>query len=295
MIERQISLDEKLDLSGRDLAIGFFDGLHVGHRLLLSQCLKDNHKPTLLTFDPKEMLSFRRDKTLLYTPEERHLLFEQAGIETTYILPFDERTRNADKDEFLSFLSSSHPRLIVVGEDFTFGRMALGKAKDIPSAVKDIPVIILPLSQDEKGKISSTRIKETIRMGDITEANRLLGAPFFALGKVIHGKGNGHLLGFPTANLPLLIEKVYPPCGVYKTRTTIDGKTYPSMTNIGTHPTIDETATRFLETHVLSYHGDLYGKTIAVTFLEKIRDQKKFSSLDELRRQLTLDARRCSF
>ncbi len=293
MLEKHIRLFDFTDLSGKDLAIGFFDGLHVGHRLLLSECRKDGTRPSLLTFDAEEMLSFRKDGKLIYTAEEREILFSSCDLDCVYVLPFDEETRNASKEAFLLFLEKCHPQRIVVGEDFTFGKNALGKATDIASFLTDIPVSIIPLGHDWKGKISSSRIKETLRQGQIEEANLLLGSNFFCVGKVLHGKNNGHRIGFPTANLLLDERKVYPPSGVYKTRTTIDGKAYPSMTNIGTHPTIDEIASHCMETHVLNWMGNLYGKAIRVEFLSRIRDQMKFDSIDALRNQLLLDAKTC--
>lgn len=292
MIERQITLDDSLDLCQTDLAIGFFDGLHLGHKALLSHCRKDSSSPSLLTFSPEDMSLFRKDGRILYTREERNLLFQENGIQAIYVLPFDEKTRLSSPEHFLAFLKRLNPRRILVGEDFTFGCFGKGKAEDIRSYFADSDVLVLPLDKDERGKISTTRIKDLLEQGDLKEANRLLGTDYFLLGQVIPGKHNGHLLGFPTANVAMSAIKVYPPIGVYKTITCIEGKSYPSMTNIGTHPTLQEIDHAIVETHIHGLDEELYSKTIRVFFLEKIRDQKRFSSKEKLIAQLQKDLQR---
>lgn len=292
MNELKASLDRPIDFSGTDVAIGFFDGLHLGHRSILAHCRKDGKSPSLLSFDPESMVSFRKNGKVLYTSEERKWLFQENGIRNLYVLPFDERTRNSNPEYFLSFLRLSHPRRIVVGTDFTFGKMAKGKATDIEKALPTTEVLVVPLDSDSEGKISSTRVKSLVACGNLVEANRLLGENYFMIGEVVHGKRNGHRIGFPTANLAMLPTKLYPPVGVYKTKTWIDGIAYPSMTNIGTHPTIDEVEAKCVETHIPGFSENLYGKRIRLSFLEKIRDQKKFDSLEDLRKQLLIDLKK---
>lgn len=292
MIEKNITLESTIDLSKNNLAIGFFDGLHLGHRAILNEEKEDGQQLSLLTFDVEQLGAFKKDALTIYTNAERALLFSEARIESIFVLPFDIRTQNASKEDFLSFLQRLTPHRVLVGEDFRFGKGALGKAEDIRKAFPEKEVRILPLLCDEKGKISSSRIRSLLSEGDIENANRLLGRPYFVIGNVVHGRHNGHRLGFPTANLVLVNGKAYPSEGVYKTRTFVDSKVYPSMTNIGTHPTIDETVRKTLETHIHGFSGDLYGRSIRVEFLSRLRDQMRFSSAEDLENQLKEDLRR---
>ena len=185
-------------------------------------------------------------------------------------------------------------RKIVVGEDFTFGKFSQGKAKDLLSLMdKGVKVEILPLFEINGEKVSSTRIRALLNDHQIKEANELLGYDFFYQGRVIHGKENGRKISFPTANIDLENKKFRLSNGVYKTRTILNGTSYPSMTNIGNHPTIDPLKSAIIETHIFSLDDDLYGNDIMVEFLSFIREQKKFSSLLELKEQLNKDKEKC--
>ena len=215
-------------------------------------------------------------------------------IKNEFILPFDEETKNTTKEEFIAFLLSLNVRKIVIGEDFTFGKFGQGKAKDLLSLMdKGVKVEILPLFEINGEKVSSTRIRALLNDHQIKEANELLGYDFFYQGRVIHGKENGRKISFPTANIDLENKKFRLPNGVYKTRTILNGTSYPSMTNIGNHPTIDPLKSAIIETHIFSLDDDLYGNDIMVEFLSFIREQKKFSSLLELKEQLNKDKEKC--
>lgn len=270
-------------LCGRDVAIGFFDGVHIGHRRLLE---KANDPKLCLTFSLD--LAKRKKCKLIDTPKEKEMLLNRLGFP---VLSLDfSLIRSWSKDEFLRWLRERKPRRILVGEDFRFGKGREGNARDLLSLSDEIEVTIVPLFATVDGiKVSSTRIRTLLTKGLLDEANSLLGYPYFMLGEVIHGRGNGHKIGFPTANIKTTSAKVALPTGVYRTSTIIDGKVYPSMTNVGKHPTIDPTKRRSVETNILDFDSDLYGKTIEVRFHAYLRPQIKFSSLDELKKQLFRD------
>lgn len=287
--------DIPANLKNTSLAIGFFDGLHLGHQELIRQTLSSPYDSAILTFttELKDKVQ-TKTKTLLLTEEEKEDMLQRLGVDFEYVLPFDQETMTTSVAGFLDFLRKLHCKEIVVGDDFTFGLNASGKAEDLRS-LKDfgIEVNIITLKEYEGQKVSSTRIKNLLVQGDITTANQLLGYSYFYQGTVIHGFHNGSALGFPTANMEFPKEKVVLPTGVYKTVSIIDGISYPSMTNIGNHPTIDKLNNNIVETYVLDQDLDLYGKTIQIDFIKKLRDQVRFQNVKELVAQLNKDKERC--
>lgn len=292
----EVHIGERKDREPCYLAIGFFDGFHRGHELLLDEIRKGRlAKKALLTFSRSFKSSLKKEKEeLLLTKEETIEYCEKAGIDLLYVLPFDEETRKASPADFLSFLKSLNPKEIVVGNDFTFSYQAAGNVTTLEKLSQDgIKVKAIPLLSLHGEKIASRTIKEHLRNKEVAIAAEELGYPFFYTGKVLHGYHNGQKIGFPTANLSLPQGKVRLPDGVYYTRTLVDGRIYPSMTNIGSHPTIEELPIDIAETNIFSLEKDLYGKTIRVYFLDYLRDQRKFSSLEELRAQLTKDKMEC--
>ncbi len=292
----EVNIKEKKKREPCYLAIGFFDGFHKGHELLLQEIEKGKGaKKALLTFTRSFKSSLKKEKEeLLLTKEETVEYCEKEGIDILYVLPFNEETWKASVNDFLSFLKSLNPREIVVGEDFTFAYKAEGNVKTLEKLQEDgIEVKALPLLSLHGEKVASRSIKEHLHNKQVALAKEELGYPFFYTGKVLHGYQNGQKLGFPTANLLLPQGKVRLPDGVYYTRTLVDGKLYSSMTNIGSHPTIDELPIDIAETNIFGLKEDLYGKTIRVYFLDYLRDQKKFSSLEELRSQLAKDKIEC--
>lgn len=279
-----------IDLSYRDniersVAIGFFDGVHIGHRELID-CMSDTrYRKCVLTFDSSLK---GRSSSLLLTEKEKEEYFERLGVDEMLILPFDDKTKNSSVDDFLNFLRNIKAKKIVVGTDFTFGKDRSGTAFDL-RRLNDSNIDVLPLLEEEGMKISTTLIRSLLKDKNIEKANRYLGYRFFYEGEVIHGKKNGRRIGYPTANFMLPEYKFVLPDCVYATLTYIGSNTYLSMTNIGNHPTIDALSHPIVETNIFDYSGDLYGQTIKVEFLSYIRSQVVFSSLDELKSQLRKD------
>ena len=277
------------------LVIGLFDGVHLGHQELIQEAKKDQREITCLTFSSAMAHSIaHKSGGLLLTEDEKEEKLKELGISRELVLPFDEETKNTSKEAFLSFLQSLSPTRIIVGEDFTFGKNIEGKAKDLFSLKeKGIEITILSLKEQDGEKISSSRIRRLLLDGNVEKAKELLSYPFFYTGEVKAGKHNGKRIGFPTVNIEVEPLKVKLKEGVYLTKTSVLGHTYLSMTNVGNHPTIDPLSISIIETYLLGFDEEIYGKTIRVEFFAFLRPQQKFNSVNELHSQLQQDQETC--
>lgn len=264
-----------------NLVLGLFDGLHVGHEQLIRTAkYLSIGKLAVVTFD-KTLKS--NDSSILMTLEEKIAGLENLEVDEVYIIKCDENFKKMSYEVFINeILKKFDPIKIYCGQDFRFGYKAQGDVEILKSYFPNVTILNYVNSYDGS-KISSSFIKNFIREGKIEEANNSLGREYSVTGKVIKGKGNGHKLGFPTLNLDLIANYVLPKEGVYITKTIIDGHTYFSMTNVGTHPTIDEIKKPIIESYVLDFYNDIYSKNVKVLFVKKLRDEKKFSSLEELK------------
>lgn len=277
------------------LVIGLFDGVHLGHQELIQEAKKDQKEITCLTFSSAMAHSIaHKSGGLLLTEDEKEEKLKELGISRELVLPFDEETKNSSKEAFLSFLQALSPTRIIVGEDFTFGKNIEGKAKDLFSLKeKGIEITILSLKEQDGEKISSSRIRRLLLDGNVEKAKELLSYPFFYTGEVKAGKHNGKRIGFPTVNIEVEPLKVKLKEGVYLTKTSVLGHTYLSMTNVGNHPTIDPLSVSIIETYLLGFDEEIYGKTIRVEFFSFLRPQQKFNSVNELHSQLQQDQETC--
>ena len=277
------------------LVIGLFDGVHLGHQELIQEAKKDQREITCLTFSSAMARSIaHKSGGLLLTEDEKEEKLKELGISRELVLPFDKETKNTSKEAFLSFLQSLSPTRIIVGEDFTFGKNVEGKAKDLFSLKeKGIEITILSLKEQDGEKISSSRIRRLLLDGNVEKAKELLSYPFFYTGEVKAGKHNGKRIGFPTVNIEVEPLKVKLKEGVYLTKTSVLGHTYLSMTNVGNHPTIDPLSISIIETYLLGFDEEIYGKTIRVEFISFLRPQQKFNSVNELHSQLQQDQETC--
>jgi len=277
------------------IALGYFDSVHLGHRTLIDQLLdcakKHNAKSVITTF--LKQLDFTAVYTLaVYTLEERLDILKSLNIDFVLKLPFTTEFKSQSPQEFLATLVSNlNIKAIVVGHDFKFGKDRLGDINTLENfcTANNIELKIMPPYPNIKNRISTSEIKTLIIDGDFLNANKLLGSPFFITGKVVKGKGRGKTLGFPTANIEVSPYKIMPKDGVYKTQTTIDYVTYDSITHIGEKQTFVEDKDPSIETHIINFSGDLYDKTIKITFLNFIRTTKKFRSAQKLANQIQLD------
>lgn len=278
------------------ISLGKFDGIHRGHELLLEQLLKkkqEGYKTVIFTFDipPKKVLD-SEDTKVLTTNEEKMHMFEAIGIDYLIECPFTPQMMNMEAENFIEMLIKKlSVKCIVAGEDFCFGHNRRGNYQMLKEYADKLSyeAIILPKMKEEKRDISSTFVREEISAGRIEMANKLLGYPYFVSGEVKHGNRIGRTIGFPTVNLIPPKNKLLPEYGVYITKVTIDGIVYHGITNVGCKPTIEGDNPVGIETHILDFKQDVYDKVIIVTFIKRIREERKFPNLESLLEQMRLD------
>jgi len=279
-------------------ALGFFDGVHIGHQALLKVCREmvreRGCRCGAVTFGTHpETLVHHQAPVLLNAPRDRELLLkEKFHMDTVVTLPFDEQMRSMPWEAFLQMLRKDHgAEGFVCGDDFRFGFKGQGTAdllKDWCSQ-QGLPCAVVPEQTLDGIRISSSYIRQQIETGDMATAVRFLGHPHILRGTVVHGKQLGRTLGIPTANLRLIPGMVVPRFGVYACRCIIDGKAWPAVTNVGTRPTVEGQSVT-VEPWILDYSGDLYGREITLEFYYFIRPETKFSSLEELKAEIHRNA-----
>jgi len=271
------------------VAIGMFDGVHLGHKALLNEMFliakKKKLLPVVYTFSNHPVKETKRKYLTLLS--ERLFLLKEFGISHVFIAELSREFMRMTPEEFFGreIISKVNASAVVVGENFRFGIGRRGTVETLKGLGKKSGVLIkpVPLISINGVTVSSSLIHSLIENGEVEKANTLLGYPFFVSGKVVKGKGIGRLLGFPTANVSYNNGyKVLPGRGVYVTFAEISGKVYESVTNVGLNPTFENANTVKIETHFLKVNEDLYGKEILLHFLKYIRPEKKFSSKEEL-------------
>ncbi len=269
------------------VALGTFDGLHLGHKAVLESVAKNGLSPIALTFDlpPK----FRSEQNLLMTPENKINSLEALGIKVE-VMDF-EKVKNVSADEFLAFIKNKFsPKIIATGYDFRFGKGALGNTKQIADFCKinGIEYICANAVFSQNEPVSSTRIRELIKDGEIKSANKMLGYTFSFSGEITHGDARGRTMGFPTLNISYPKALVTPKFGVYASMAEIDGKIYKAVTDIGIRPTF-KTDFVISETNIMDFEGDVYGKDAKIYLVDFIRGERKFSDINELKGAISLD------
>ena len=276
-------------------ALGFFDGVHLGHQALLQACreLADKHgcKVGAVTFTSHpDSLVLGQSPALLNTTADRAQLLYSFGVDVVKEIPFDRELMTTHWSDFLSSLVAIGAAGFVCGDDFRFGSGGLGTPKKLAAYCekRELPYAIVSEQLMDGERISSTRIRKALEQGDIGNASRLLGHPHVLTGIVIPGKQLGRKLNFPTANLPYPDQLVTPRLGVYVCVATVDETPYLSLCNIGTRPTVEGEGVN-AEVHLLDFDGDLYGKKLAIGFCAFLRPEKKFASLEELKAQIETD------
>ena len=269
-------------------ALGFFDGVHLGHQALLD-AVKNLALPGMrgvVTFlDHPDTLVLGQTPGLINTPEDRELLLKHYGMDRIVALPFDEKTRSTPWRAFLEDLREYHGAAgFVCGEDFRFGAKGAGNAALLAQVCREagLPFAVVPEQTVDGCRVSSTRIRELLAEGKMEQADVCMGHPYILTGTVVHGHQLGRTLGIPTANLAFPKGLATPKFGVYGCTTYIDGKTYLAVTNLGTRPTVEGRHIT-VEPWILDYEGDLYGRTVTLEFHCFLRPERKFSSLEELK------------
>lgn len=280
------------------IALGTFDGLHLGHTDVINTARdyaeRSGLKLAVFTFSNHPLALIRPDlvPVRIISAEEKIKLLESFGVDYLINIPFTEDFAALSPDEFLDRLACFNYRCLVVGENFTYGFLGSGKTETLERSGRKngFDVIVRPLVKINGNVVSSTGIRNLIQAGHIEYANRMLGRAYSITGKIVHGEQRGRKLGFPTANIELLHgEMAVPAPGVYAVTASIEGSIYEGMGNIGNNPTFNDVEHARLEVNLFNCSGDLYGKTMSVQFHKYIRAEKKFSGVEELCRQIEED------
>ncbi len=283
------------------LTLGVFDGLHLGHQLVMRTVVErarlTNSVPTVITFDPhpRAVLHPESAPPLLQTFDQKVEALGVLGIEQTIVIRFTQAFAAICAEDFLRDVV--HERLqakeVYLGRGFAFGHNREGSIELLKRVSRELGFLAeeVPEVQLRGQRISSSRIRQLLSEGRVNLARRMLGRPYGVEGRVVRGHERGRTIGFPTANLRPQ-NRVIPRHGVYVSATLIEGAWRRSITNIGTRPTFENEAEPSLETFVINWEGNLYGDVVRVRFLHRLRDEKKFSSVEELKRQIDYDLRR---
>jgi riboflavin kinase / FMN adenylyltransferase len=291
---------------GISLAIGFFDGVHLGHLEVVRQAValarEQGLMPAVMTFDPHPRVVLGQGsqyQTVLTPLEDKLSLLSELGIEAAYVIHFDRPFSEVPAEQFIqSFIYELGVRVTVVGFDFKFGYRGFGNAELLRS-FQDGAIQVHVVSPVYEGgeKVSSTRIRDRLAEGEPAEANRLLGRRYEVKGTVVHGQARGRLLGFPTANVLPEQPYVIPRSGVYAIQAEVIQESEAAsqrlggVLNVGYRPTFETPGGELkLEAHLFDFEGDLYGRQLSITFLAFLREEKKFDGMEQLVEQIKLDA-----
>ncbi len=285
---RVVRSPEEVGLKGVVAAIGNFDGVHLGHQLLLrhmeSEARRLGLPGVVITFFPPSRVFFQGSKFLSSEAEKLGLL-SAFGPAAVAMIPFTRLYTLTPKEAFLAQLESLEPRTLIVGEDFRFGHQREGSLNDLSHLPERLEVFALKKMVDEP--ISSSQIRKLLEEGRVEAVKPLLGRAYSALGTVVTGLRRGREIGFPTANIQTPEGKALP-IGVFAVRVDAPGGSYTGMANVGPRPSFPE-APPALEVHLFDFSGDLYGQDLEVHFEHFLRGQRKFSGLEELKAQLEKD------
>jgi riboflavin kinase/FMN adenylyltransferase len=281
------------------VAIGMFDGVHLGHQQVIRQTIEDARQhegiAVALTFDrhPNSVVAPDRNPPLIYSLSQKLRVIESLGIDTTFLIHFDKDFSQIPGEEFIQGLARDFGAIhsLCVGSAFTFGHKRSGNVALLIRLGRELNFIVHGLaSVSLDGKtVSSTRIREAIGTGNLDAASQMLGRTYSLAGKVIRGDQLGRQLGFPTANLDP-DDLVIPPNGVYAAHAQVQGRLHRAVVNIGMRPTLQNPQPKLqVEAHLLDVSADLYGQEMEIAFVEKLRDEQKFSSRDALQQQIQRD------
>ena len=280
----------------RVATIGFFDGVHLGHRHLLNQVLEVAHTRNLtsmvVTFSqqPRHVVSHETDRFyLLTTTAEKLYMLDKAGINYCEVMEFTPELASLTAYEFMQLLHDKYQVVVlVIGYDHRFGHNRSEGFDDYVRYGLELGIVVMQAS--EFPSVSSTKIRELLLCGDMEVANNLLGYRYMLEGKVVSGFHVGHTMGFPTANLQVTAEKLVPANGVYAVMVELDRTTYQGMLNIGTRPTLANGDERSIEVHIFNFNDDIYNKVLRLSLVKRTRGEVRFASKEQLILQLQQDA-----
>ncbi|MBQ3310756.1 bifunctional riboflavin kinase/FAD synthetase [bacterium] len=287
-------LNNKNDLA---VILGFFDGLHRGHKTVISKAIcyvqKNNLKSALITFNDSPAKIIRNnDIKYILSKSERIKVIENLGVDYLYLLDFNEEfSKITAKDYLKMIVNYLNPKAIITGYNHYFGYNKCGNTDylNLMQNTYNYEYIEVPSVKIKDNIVSSSKIRQLLSAGEIELANEMLGYKFYVKNKVIRGKQIGRTIGFNTANLLFPKDVIEIPNGVYAVEVQIDEKFYTGIANYGIKPTVENTKEKILEVHILNFNEDIYDKEIKVSFLKKIRNEIKFDSLDDLKTQIKKD------
>lgn len=284
--------DDNITLMNTAVTLGKFDGIHLGHQELIKQLICEEKKElssVLFSFDTTQ----NQGGCSLTTFRERVLLCERFGIENLILYPVNEISMSMSAKDFIKqvLVEKLGAKTVVTGNDFRFGKDRQGNVDTLLQYKNKFgySVITVPSKMYGNDKISSSRIKNAINEGKLKEAKEMLGFSYFLVGNVVKGRQLGRTIGIRTLNIEMAISKQLPPQGVYATTTIIDGIKYKSITNIGTCPTVTDSNKIVIETHVLNFEDEIYGKEVIIIFDFFVRNEIKFQNLTQLQKQISKD------
>jgi riboflavin kinase/FMN adenylyltransferase len=297
------ALPESADAGARSghapvVAVGFFDGFHLGHRSIVRALLRERQpgeRAAVVTFrdHPATFLRPGQEPPLIMTLEERINSLARAGVDEAFVLRFDASLATLDPQAFLddTLVGRIRARAMVVGENFRFGAKRAGDTAFARKHLHErgLRFVAVPNELDAGERVSSTRVRAAIAAADLANADRMLGAAYTVRGSVELGFGRGHDLGFPTANIAVPNDKLLPPDGIYGITARYDGRDYRGLVSIGTNPTFAGTQ-RTVEAWLLDFFGSLYGEELALRDFRFVRAQQRFDTVDGLLEQMRADA-----
>ncbi|QHS22293.1 riboflavin biosynthesis protein RibF [Virgibacillus sp. MSP4-1] len=299
VFELEYPIDKSLDVKDMSLAIGYFDGVHLGHQKVIGEAKKaaeeKDLKSAVMTFHPHPSVVLNKEIQEVHylTPKRAKLeQFENLGIDYVFIVKFNESLAQLEPDNFAEeFLIKLGVKHLVAGFDFTYGHKGKGNMDTMKEHSKgEFTLSMIEKVSHNNEKISSTAIRNKIAEGRMDDAHHLLGRPYRLKGRVEKGSQRGHTIGFPTANIQLSDNYYLPRVGVYAVQFALNGSTYYGMANLGYKPTFQEDdAKPSLEVYIFDFSGNIYGKEAEVDFFTYIREEQKFFGIEELKSQLRHD------
>lgn len=285
----------QLDRPGA-IAIGKFDGIHLGHQKLIQKIIEQKAKgylATVFTFDTSAAAFFGGEEKELTTRAEKRIVFEKMGVDVLIEFPLNKETAATEPVEFVQryLVSQMQAAYICAGTDLSFGRRGAGNYELLQQYADSYgyQVELIDKVRMDGEEVSSTRVREAVRAGQMEAAARMLGTPYSVSGSVEHGRRLGRTIGMPTANLMPEQDKLLPPNGVYYSKVLLGDRIYRSITNIGCKPTVSENHIMGVETYLYDFTGDIYGKDITVQLLAFRRPEMKFDGVDSLKAQMQKD------
>ena len=279
--------------------IGFFDGVHLGHRHLINQVKMaaslNGWCSSIITFPvhPRQVIQSDYRPSLLSSPEEKIELLASTGIDNCILLPFTRELSQLTAWEFMQLLYDQYKvRMLVIGYDHRFGHNRAETFEDYCRYGRELGIHIMQATAytQEQDKVSSSVIRRALLSGEVSTATKYLGYPYFMQGTIVSGYQVGRKIGFPTANLQVdFPNKLIPAIGVYAVRVSVNGQSYRGMLNIGHRPTLNNGTDLSIEVHILDFEGDIYHQPMRIEFVDFLRPEAKFNSVDELTVQIQKD------